>query len=81
VPPKCGSGVFGMRVKCPWRSMAGARLATTGNAWTWRYRSISSDLHRPSRRILSVSTLAQSRAMAPDDRRERTEMSEEVMPN
>jgi hypothetical protein len=80
ISPNCGSGVLGIRVKCPCCSMAGARHATTGNAWTWRYRNISSDLHRPSNRIRSVSMLVQSKAMAPEERSDLMEMSKGEIP-
>jgi hypothetical protein len=51
-----------------------------GNAWTCRYRSISSDFQRPRSLILSVSTAAHSRAIAPEERKDRIEMSLGVMP-
>jgi hypothetical protein len=47
---------MGIRAKLPLCSICGAKGATMGNAWTWRYQSISLDHHRPKRRILSGST-------------------------
>jgi hypothetical protein len=41
----------------------------------WRYRSISSERQRPRRRILSVSTSAQRRAIVPPERSDLAEMS------
>jgi hypothetical protein len=73
--------LFGMKEKKPWRTMSEARGATNGRAWTWRYCSISSDLQWPKSLILSVPTLAHSRAIAPLERRERMDMSSGVMPS
>lgn len=67
-------------MKWPCWSIAGARCATTGKACTCRYRSISSDLQRPRSRILSVSMLAHNNAIAPEEHRERMEISVSVMP-
>lgn len=55
--------------------MAAARPCMTGWACTWRYLYISSERHRPSNRMRSASTPAQSRAMAPPARVERMETS------
>jgi hypothetical protein len=52
-----------------------ANWRITGLAWTCKYRSISSERHLPMRRMMPVSTLAQSRAMAPAAHMDRAEMS------
>jgi hypothetical protein len=69
-----------MKEKNPCCTISVDNGATMGRAWTWRYRSISSDLQRPKSRILSGSTSAHSNAMAPLERRERMEMSCGVIP-
>jgi hypothetical protein len=53
---------------------------TMGRACTCRYRNILSDRQRPSRQILSVSTSAHNRAMAPLERSDLTDISEAAMP-
>ena len=62
---------MGISVKDPPVIMARAKFFMTGAACRWRYRSISSDLQRPRRRMTSVSTFAQSSAFAPAARRHR----------
>ena len=52
--------------------MAAERPVITGCACTCKYRYISSDRQRPTRRIRSLSIPAHRRAIAPPARVERT---------
>ena len=48
-----------------------AKVAMAGTACVCKYRNIASDFQRPTSLIVSVSTRAHRRAVAPPGRRER----------
>jgi len=58
-------------VKVPPVNMRCENPRSKGLTCVWRKRSISSERHLPINRITSVSTPAQSRALAPESRRQR----------
>ena len=60
--------------------MVEARSRIRGRAWACRYRNIASDFQRPTRRMVSASTLPQRSAMAPPARRLRALMSDAAKP-
>jgi hypothetical protein len=70
-----GTSWPGMTVKVPLVSMMDARLRMWGHACVVRYRSITSERHRPTSWITFGSMLPHSRAMAPPALVDRAETS------
>jgi len=60
--------------------MLAANGAMSGKVWTCKYQRISSLCHLHSTLIVSESTFAHSKAMAPNDCRERIEISDAFIP-
>jgi hypothetical protein len=71
----------GLNDVCPLVSICLANCRVCGLAEICKYRIIASDFQRPSSWMEFVSTLAQSRAVAPPARRERVSISWGWMPS